>query len=153
MKVILISILITLTITPSHSQQVDYNLQKGYIAEGFDLVSYFNNKNPVKGKTEYSLQYDGITFLFANEENLKLFQSDPQKYLPQYGGWCAYAMGTKGEKVSVDPKTYEIRDGKLYLFYNAYFNNTLDSWKKEGPEKLRSQADNNWGKIKFKKSE
>ena len=69
-------------------------------------------------------------------------------YVPQYGGWCAYALGAKAKKVSIDPETYEIRDGKLYLFYNAFFNNTLESWLEEGPKELQKKADKNWEKLK-----
>ena len=61
-------------------------------------------------------------------------------------GWCAYAMGAKGEKVEVDPETFKIVDGKLYLFYNKFFNNTLESWNKD-EARLRSNADKNWSKI------
>ncbi len=64
-------------------------------------------------------------------------------YEPQYGGWCAYAMGNSGEKVEVDPETYKIVDGKLYLFYNKYFTNTLKSWNKD-EAKLKSKADESW---------
>ena len=72
-----------------------------------------------------------------------MFLKNPSKYEPQYGGWCAYAMGSAGEKVEINPETFKIIDGKLYLFYNAYFNNTLKSWNKE-ETKLKSQADTNW---------
>ena len=74
------------------------------------------------------------------------FLKNPKNYEPQYGGWCAYAMGSNGEKVEVDPETYKILDGKLYVFYNAYFNNTLKSWNKD-EAKLKKQADKNWQKI------
>ena len=69
--------------------------------------------------------------------------------MPQYGGWCAYAMADKGEKVSINPKTFEIRDGKLYLFYNSWGTNTLDLWKKENVKGLQKKADQNWELIKF----
>ena len=61
-------------------------------------------------------------------------------------GWCAYAMGAKGEKVSIDPETFKIINGKLYLFYNSYFNNTLKSWNKNEPT-LKAKADVNWKRI------
>jgi len=56
---------------------------------------------------------------------------NPAGYEPQYGGWCAYAMGANGEKVEIDPGTFKIVDGKLNLYYNAFFNNTLKSWNKD----------------------
>jgi len=68
-------------------------------------------------------------------------------YMPQYGGYCAYAIAKKGEKVSINPKTFEIRDNKLYLFYDMFFTNTLDMWLENNPEQLKKQADDNWIKI------
>ena len=67
-------------------------------------------------------------------------------YEPQYGGWCAYAMGTSGEKVKVDPETFKIIDGRLFLFYNAFFNNTLNSWNKD-EKNYHTKADQNWKTI------
>jgi len=118
----------------------------GYVAEGYDVVSYFS-LIAVEGSTNYEYQYDGVKFKFISSENLMLFKANPVKYIPQYGGWCAYAMGFKEDKVSINPKTFEIRGGKLYLFYNAWGTNTLKSWLKERPEKLKKQADANWAKI------
>ena len=67
---------------------------------------------------------------FSSQKNKDTFLKSPASYLPQYGGWCAFAMGDYGEKVEVNPKTFKIVDGKLYLFYNSLLNNTLKSWNK-----------------------
>ena len=75
-----------------------------------------------------------------------MFKKDPTQYEPQYGGWCAYAMGSKGEKVPIDPETFKITNGKLYLFYNKFFNNTLTSWNKDEPG-LMNKANGNWKTI------
>lgn len=130
----------------SFAQNKHFNLEDGLVAEGYDVVDYFDNKS-VKGSSKYSTTFIGLKLNFSNEQNLKKFKSNPQKFLPQYGGYCAYAMAKTGEKVSVNPKTFEIRDGKLFLFYNAFFNNTLESWREEGAERLNTQADENWKKI------
>lgn len=122
--------------------------RKGYAAEGFDVVAYFDNK-AIEGSKEYKTSHQGAIYLFASKTNLNKFTANPVKYLPQYGGWCAYAIGAKGDKVSIDPKTFEIRDGKLYLFYNSWGTNTLELWNKEGAEQLKKQADINWEKIKL----
>ncbi len=142
--VLFLSFLISLV---SFSQKKDYNLKKGYVAEGYDVVSYFSNK-PVEGKKEFILTHDGVKFKFANQENLNTFKKNPTKYTPQYGGWCAYALGASNAKFDINPDTYEIRDDKLYLFYNSWGTNTLKKWLKEGPEELRKKADLNWSNIK-----
>lgn len=112
---------------------------------GYDLVSYFNH-NLQKGKKSFQFTFNGRMFYFASSNNREKFISSPAKYLPQYGGWCAFAMGDTGEKVEINPKTYKIIDGKLYLFYNKYFTNTLDSWN-EDEYNLRQKADKNWNNI------
>ena len=122
-----------------------FNTKKNVAIEGFDPVSYFDNK-PSEGKPQFSYNYKGIVYHFASAANLNKFKSAPEKYEPAYGGWCAYAMGDAGEKVKIDPDTFKIIDGKLYLFYNFWGNNTLNSWNKhEG--KLKSNADKNWHQI------
>ncbi|MCB4807027.1 YHS domain-containing protein [Tamlana sp. 62-3] len=140
-----------LSIYSLQAQQIDYNLKKGYVAEGYDVVSYFKD-TPVEGKKELTTTYNGAKFKFSSSENLEKFKQDPERYIPQYGGYCAYAIAEKGEKVGVDPETYQIKDGKLYLFYNSWGINTLKSWEKAGSDKLQAQADGYWQKIKFKKN-
>lgn len=75
------------------------------------------------------------------------FSKNPNKYLHQFVGWCAFAMGDSGEKVEINPETFKIVNGKLYLFYNAYFNNTLKSWNKNESE-LLVRANENWKNFK-----
>lgn len=133
------------------AQQIDYNLKKGYIAEGYDVVSYFKN-NPQEGKTEYTTTFNGVKFKFSSKENLNTFKNNPESYVPKYGGYCAYAIAEKGDKVGIDPETYQIKNGKLYLFYNSWGINTLKSWKKLNIDNQIKQADKNWEKIKFKKN-
>lgn len=124
----------------------DYNTKKGYVAEGYDVVAYYNNK-AVKGAKKYTAIYDGVKFKFSTKKNLKVFKKSPEKYVPAYGGYCAYAIGLKGKKVSIDPRTFEVRDGVLYLFYNSWGTNTLELWEKEGAEELKVKADENWEKM------
>lgn len=123
--------------------QENYNLKKGFVAEGYDVVEYFNN-NPEKGNKKFTTTFDGVKFQFSSKQNLEKFNKEPKKYVPQYGGYCAYAIGKNGEKVDINPKTFEIRDGKLYLFYNSWGTNTFDLWIKEGAEQLKESADKNW---------
>ena len=120
--------------------------KKGYAVAGYDLTTYFDNA-PKKGIEAHQHTYKGQVFLFTNHKNLEAFKISPEQYLPQYDGYCAYGVGKKSAKFSINPETYEIRDGKLYLFYNAWGNNTLDLWLEENPEELRSKADENWKSI------
>ncbi|WP_378179283.1 YHS domain-containing (seleno)protein [Aquimarina sp. SS2-1] len=132
------------------AQQIDYNVKKGFVAEGYDVTEYFNNK-AVKGESKFTVTHDNAKYKFASQANLERFKSNPEKFVPQYGGYCAYAIGAKAEKVDIDPETFEIRDGKLYLFYNSWGINTLTKWNEEGATALKNKADVNWQKIKTKK--
>ncbi|MFT6746818.1 MAG: hypothetical protein ACJAZ2_001162 [Glaciecola sp.] len=139
----------SMVIAPKKDDSSLYNTKEGYGAEGYDVVAYFESGATV-GVVTFAKKYQGVKYKFSSNKNLNLFAENPQKYLPQYGGWCAYAMALKEDKVGVDPETFEIRDGKLYLFYNAWGKNTLKKWLKEGPKKLIIQANKNWVNIKKK---
>lgn len=123
-----------------------FNLQNNLAVQGYDVVSYFNENKAVKGSPANAVLYQGTKYQFATVANKEAFKKNPAKYEPQYGGWCAYAMGASGEKVEIDPGTFKIIEGKLYLFYNRLFNNTLPKWNKDEPN-LRLKADANWKKI------
>jgi len=144
----LVALLLLLSAT-GFAQQVDYNEQKGFVASGYDVVAYFSNKT-VKGSSKFTYTFDNAKYKFSSQKNLDSFKNNTEMYVPQYGGYCAYAIGMNGEKVSVNPKTFEIRDGKLYLFYNSWGTNTLELWKKGNPKELQLKADSTWIKIKHK---
>lgn len=129
--------------------QTDYNTKKGYAAEGYDVISYFEN-NPTEGNKQFSTSHDGVNYKFVSQAHLETFKKNPEKYMPAYGGYCAYAVAKKGKKVSIDPETYEIRDGKLYLFYNSWGTNTLELWLKNDVKGLQQKADQNWELINTK---
>jgi len=122
-----------------------FNLENKIAIQGYDPVSYFKGK-PLKGKKEISTTFQGVKYNFSTSANKEMFSKNPTVYEPQFGGWCAYAMGANGEKVEIDPETFKILDGKLYLFYNAYFNNTLKSWNKDEAN-LKAKAEKNWKKF------
>ena len=124
----------------------EFNLEKKTAIQGYDPVAYFTQKKAVKGKATIATTYEGVIYNFASQTDKDLFLKNPSNYEPQYGGWCSYAMGASGEKVEVDPETFKITDGKLNLFYNAFFNNTLKSWNKDEAS-LKKKADTNWKKI------
>jgi YHS domain-containing protein len=123
-----------------------FNLEKRVAIQGYDPVAYFKQGKAVKGKKDLVTAYEGVVYQFSSLTNKNIFVKNAALYEPQYGGWCAYAMGSSGEKVEINPETFKIIEGKLYLFYNAYFNNTLKSWNKDETS-LKVKADANWKKI------
>jgi YHS domain-containing protein len=127
-------------------RQKHFNLEKGLAIQGYDPVAYFTQIKAVKGKKEFSVSADGVVYYLSTAANKELFLKDYKKYEPQYGGWCAYAMGATNEKVEIDPETFKIVNGKLYLFYHSWTNNTLTKWNKD-EARLKSNADTNWTKI------
>jgi YHS domain-containing protein len=151
MKHLLIVIgILSLNLGISYAQQASprikqFNLENGVAIQGYDPVAYFSGK-AVKGNKDMAVYYQGATYYFSSVANKEAFKKNPSYYEPQYGGWCAYAMGSKGEKVSVNPETFKVTGGKLYLFYNKFFNNTLTEWNKNEAG-LKPKADANWKKI------
>ena len=149
MKIILsIAILFLLTgplgHAQTHARKKNFNLTEAGVAiEGYDPVSYFVSKRAMEGKKELSLSYDGVIYYFSSPTNRDAFKANPVKFAPEYGGWCAFAMGDSGDRVEVDPETFKIVDSKLSLFYKKLFNNTLNSWNKDEAG-LKSRADKNW---------
>lgn len=120
-----------------------YNTEAGLALQGYDVVAYFSMGKAVKGKAEIHHRVGGRLYYFSSQLHRDQFIANPAQYEPQYGGWCAYAMGETGEKVGINPETFKIAEGKLYLFYNAYFNNTLKKWNKD-EKNLKRKADLHW---------
>lgn len=128
-----------------------YNIDEdGLWVEGYDPVAYFTDKKAIKGSKNFAVVHKGATFWFASKAHQDAFKASPDKYLPQYGGYCAYAVGAYAGKVEVDPETFKLKDGKLYLFYNKFFTNTLTDWNKD-EVKLHTQAEKNWAAYKHAK--
>jgi YHS domain-containing protein len=123
-----------------------FNLEKGLAIQGYDPVAYFTQQKAVKGSKQFAVQASGVLYYFSSQANMDAFLKNPGAYEPQYGGWCAYAMGATGEKVEIDPETFKVLDGKLYLFYHSWTNNTLTKWNKD-EKALKNAADKNWRKF------
>lgn len=124
-------------------QNPPWNLdKKGLALEGYDPVSYFA-QSPVKGTENFQWRVGNATYLFASAENRDRFRAAPEKYLGMYGGWCAYAMGLNGELVGVDPLTYKVVEGRLYLFYHSRGTNTLTLWN-TNEKSLLPKANAHW---------
>lgn len=112
---------------------------------GYDLVSYHTEGKPVRGDGNNLVVVDGVTYLFANEENKNAFEKDPQKYLPAYGGYCAYGVSV-GKKFVGDPEAWKIVDGQLYLNLDK---NIQKIWFEDIPGNI-VKAEQNWPQIKDK---
>ncbi len=110
--------------------------------KGYDTVAYFTENKPVKGKSDFSTEYNEATWLFSSQENLDLFLANPEMYAPQYGGYCAYAV-SQGSTASIKPELFTIHDGKLYLNYNEKINNKWNANK----EAFIVDADKNWPEL------
>jgi YHS domain-containing protein len=123
-----------------------FNLDKNVAIQGYDPVAYFTTGIATKGNKDLVAVAEGVTYLFASASNKELFLKDFKKYEPQYGGWCAYAMGYSGDKVEIDPATFKILNDKLYLFYHSWTNNTLNKWNKD-ESNLKNKADKNWNAV------
>jgi YHS domain-containing protein len=123
----------------SHKPNVD---KKGVAIDGYDPVTYFQNK-ATKGNPAIKSAESGATYFFENQANKDVFDKNPKAYLPQYGGWCAYAIGKTSQNVDINPKTFKIIDQKLYLFYNKLGTNTLKLWNEDEKE-LLTKANKNW---------
>lgn len=86
--------------------------------DGYDTVAYFTQSKPVKGDKQYEFNWRDANWRFSSQEHLDLFKANPEKYAPQYGGWCAYAMSDEGRTVRIDEDAWHIHQGKLYLNYS-----------------------------------
>ncbi len=111
---------------------------------GYDPVAYFKQAEPVKGEPDISFEYNDATWHFASTANRDLFAADPEKYAPQYGGYCAYGL-SKGYLVPTDPQAWAINSGKLYLNYSVPVRNT---WQADIPGYLQ-KSEANWQTQQF----
>lgn len=111
---------------------------------GFDVTAYFEG-NVVEGKASIDLVHEGVTLLFASEASKATFISNPKKYFPEYGGWCAIAMA-EGAFVIPDYRYYKIQDGRLLFFRVKAFFNGLTQWNKD-PDSNFVKANGNYSKY------
>lgn len=146
-SIILFTLFISFGVNAQNALRLkNFNLQKNLAIQGYDPVAYFTQNKAVKGNRNIAANAEGVIYYFSSTANKNLFLKDYKKYEPQYGGWCAYAMGSTGEKVEIDPETFKILNGKLYLFYHTWVNNTLNKWNAD-ENKLKANADKNWQKL------
>lgn len=109
---------------------------------GYDPVAYFTVGEPTRGKPDFSVEWKGATYYFANADNLDRFKADPDAFAPQFGGYCAYAV-SQGYTASTVPEAWEIVDDKLYLNYSK---NVQKRWQQDIPGHIRA-ANQHWPSV------
>ena len=152
-KTLLITSLLVLPFThmaaqaaPAQSLHERYDtLGMGVALGGFDPVAYFpeGGGQAAKGFVKRDFKHNGVTYRFASDANLDRFKANPEKYIPAFNGWCAWAMSELNAKVDVEPTAYEIYKGKLYVFYDHSDLNTRAMWLKS-PDAMVARAHINW---------
>ena len=138
----------TLFLLISAVAQADSELSvnaEGQALQGYDPVAYFTDGKPTPGDAQFSTSHNGASYLFASAANRDAFVSDPDKYLPQYGGFCAFGTSL-GKKFDGDPMSWKIVDGKLYLNSGE---KPHQMWLEDVPGRIQ-QADTQWPEIQSK---
>lgn len=124
-----------------------YNLPSSGIAlDGYCPVAYFAVNKAVRGKPEFATTYDGVTYHFASAEAKSTFDAEPERYLPAFGGWCAFGMAIS-DKFPVDPTCFAIVDGRLMLFLRNVDVDALELWNRGDQRELVEKADDHWAKV------
>jgi YHS domain-containing protein len=141
-KLLLVTVFWLAAIVTVFAQPEIFSSEEGAI-KGYDPVAFFKEHTPVKGKKENSFVWKEATWYFSSQENLKDFQSDPEKYAPQYGGYCAFGTA-HGHKAPTQTDTWTIVENKLYFNYNQ---DVKKDWTKDQKELIK-KADKNWVELK-----
>ncbi|TAN40548.1 MAG: hypothetical protein EPN25_07350 [Nitrospirae bacterium] len=140
----LMGFLFALLLFPGFSVIAAGNALAGDIAiKGYDTVAYFKDGKAVKGSGSFTFSWHNMTWHFHSKENRELFAAGPEKYAPQYDGYCAWAM-TEERKAITDPEVWTIVDGKLYLNCSK---TAYEKWSKDIPGHIK-KADAIWLKLK-----
>jgi len=111
----------------------------GVAVNGYDVIAYFDQGQPVKGTSQFTQVWNGAVWQFASAEHRDKFAAAPEKYVPQFGGYCAYAV-SEGHTASIDPEAWKIVDGKLYLNYSK---GVQKKWSENQMQRI-DQANRNW---------
>lgn len=138
-------ILTTLTMAQTDSK---YFVDENNVAiKGYDVVEYANQNAAVQGSSNFASENDGAIWYFSSAENKTTFEGNPSKYLPAYGGYCAFAVAAKNAKVPTDPETFKYYNGQLHLFFNDLWDgqkfNTIVPWNADEVN-MKKTAEANW---------
>jgi YHS domain-containing protein len=117
----------------------------GVILDGYDAVAFFTDNKPIKGDAKFQYSYHNAVYYFASQEHLDLFKANPDKYVPQFGGWCAYAVSL-GRIAPIDVNTFSIVDGRLFIQHNQ---RAVNGWNKDVPGNI-VKADKYWPAVSAK---
>jgi YHS domain-containing protein len=133
--------------TDSRAYLHSYNLLSSGIAlEGYCPVAYFAVNKPVMGKPQHSSDHNGVTYHFVSADAKRAFDADPEKYVPAYGGWCAFGMAVE-DKFPVDPQNFKIVDGKLLVFLKNKNVDALELWNDGAEQDNLRKASAHWHKV------
>lgn len=144
-KLILILFVAFLSATSFSQTSKHINVNDKLAIQGYDAVAYFESSKAIEGKKEITSEYKGVIYQFSSESNKVLFLKNPEYYLPQFGGFCAYGM-SEGYEAPVKPEAFTINDNKLYLNYNL---KVKEMWSKEQSARIE-KAVVNWDNIQKK---
>lgn len=123
------------------------NIDDSKIAlQGYSPVSYLDLGIAQKGQKEFKATHEGVAYYFTDAKQKKAFEANPEKYLPQYGGYCAFGVSV-GAKFRVDPHKFVVKDGKYYLFLYDLEVDAQQLWLEGNHSQLAAKADNNWKKL------
>ena len=145
MKNIIITLCLFLTSGIVNAQKSQIFAPAGKAIKGYDAVAFFKQLKPVMGADSLSYSYKGVNWLFSSAENLTLFKANPEKYEPQFGGYCAYGIAD-GHKAPTQTETWAIIDDKLYFNYNL---KVKEMWNKN-QKNFIEKANQIWSEIKEK---
>jgi len=144
----LFTILLFLCCTTAFAQNTNYFSKNGIAINGYDPVAYFTDSAAVEGQKEFAYDWMGVRWLFKNQANLKNFKSGPEKYAPQFGGYCAYGA-SENHLAPTEPAAFTIVDDKLYLNYNV---KVRDLWRKDMQGRIKT-ANTYWNTLKMAKKQ
>ena len=146
MKSIFSIALFALSVTYSMAQTTSYFNSNGVAIRGYDPVAYFTENKPVEGSKQYNFSWQGTEWHFKSQENLDAFKANPDKYAPQFGGYCAYGV-SEDHKSPTEPAAFTIVNDKLYLNYNK---RVKQMWMKDTKARIE-KAESNWVTLKDEK--
>lgn len=143
--IIYTSVLVVFTMLTTYAQKSEIFAPAGKAIKGYDAVAFFRESKPVMGQDSLSYTWKDATWLFSSRKNMEDFKSNPEKYAPQYGGYCAYGT-SQGHKSPTETDTWTIVNEKLYFNYNKKVQTI---WLKD-EKALIEKADQQWSDIKNK---